>query len=266
MRTLFLSLLVASLLYISPLGKAIQDDSLVLYLPFDEGSGKEVKDLSQYGNDGAIEGKPKWVEGKFEKALELDGVADWVQVKDSSSLRVFEEVTVMAWIKPERYTFPGHDWQGIIAKANNPRSYSFYTHTSGRFLLAIHFGGQHFVGWSNGNGVPLLKEWSHVAAVAETTKQNGTMRLFMNGKLTKETPFGELKGLPGDSDTSDVVIGRTWEGSRFFLGLIDEVAIYNRVLKEREIKQDMEKGILSAAVGPSGKLTTTWGEIKCALE
>ena len=46
-----------------------------------------------------------------------------------------------------------------------------------------------------------------------------------------------------------------------FDGIIDEVAIYNRVLTEEEIKQDMNKGILYA-VSPAGRLATTWARIK----
>jgi len=42
-----------------------------------------------------------------------------------------------------------------------------------------------------------------------------------------------------------------------FSGIIDEVAIYNRVLTEEEINQDM-LGVMYA-VAPAGKLATTWG-------
>jgi hypothetical protein len=76
-------------------------------------------------------------------------------------------------------------------------------------------GGAHIVGF--GSQVP-LKEWTHVAFVVETGKTGGKMTSFTNGKLALETPRAELKGLPGDLDTKDVVIGRTWEGSRFFGG------------------------------------------------
>ena len=39
----------------------------------DETSGTVAKDTSGNGNDGEIIGKPNWVNGKFGKALELDG-------------------------------------------------------------------------------------------------------------------------------------------------------------------------------------------------
>ena len=48
----------------------------------------------------------------------------------------------------------------------------------------------------------------------------------------------------------------------FFEGIIDDVAIYNRALTEKEIRTDMEEGVLPLAVHPTEKLATTWGRIK----
>jgi len=126
------------------------------------------------------------------------------------------------------------------------------------------FEGTHFVGMS-GAQLP-LNEWTHVTAVVETGKQGGILRLFTNGKLTKETVHNGLKGLPGDLDTKDVLIGRTWEDARFFGGLIDEVALFKTSLVEDDINTITNKGLEIAlgitAVSTAGKLTTTWASIK----
>ena len=45
------------------------------------------------------------------------------------------------------------------------------------------------------------------------------------------------------------------------VGLVDEVAIYNRALTVEEINQDMENGVFFA-VSPKDKLATTWGKLK----
>ena len=53
MKSLILTLLIGTLLFV---GKAIQgNDSLKLYLPFEEGKG--AKDKSGNGNDGTLEGE-----------------------------------------------------------------------------------------------------------------------------------------------------------------------------------------------------------------
>jgi hypothetical protein len=46
-------------------------------------------------------------------------------------------------------------------------------------------------------------------------------------------------------------------------GIIDEVALFNVVLTEDDIKTIMNKGLEGmTAVSPSGKLATTWADIK----
>ena len=50
---------VASLIIVSSFANAeITDKSLVLYLPFDEGNGNVVKDLSLYHHDGNLMNNP----------------------------------------------------------------------------------------------------------------------------------------------------------------------------------------------------------------
>ena len=46
--------------------------------------------------------------------------------------------------------------------------------------------------------------------------------------------------MPGAADTANVVIGKTAEADREFLGMIDDVRIYNHGLTEAEIQESME--------------------------
>lgn len=262
---IFVFLTALALLQLSSSMAAQVDESLALYLSFDEGSGKEAKDISKYNNNGEFKGEPKWVDGKFGKALWFDGVDDHVQVPDSESLRVHEAVTVMAWINAERHGFPGTNYQGVVAKGNPPRSYSLYTHVPSE---GLHFSTSaaaptpYYGSVTSGKKVA-LNEWVHVAVVAETAKNGGSHKYYINGEPAGEKPFPELTALPGDSDTAPVLIGRTPEGSRFFLGAIDEVRIWNRALSEDEIKAQMDRGSEGViSVQPQNKLTTMWGQIK----
>ena len=47
---------------------------------FDEGKGTAAKDAAGKGLDGVIKGNAKWVNGKFGKALELDGKTAYVEI------------------------------------------------------------------------------------------------------------------------------------------------------------------------------------------
>ena len=102
MKSLILALLVGTIFLVFPFGgKAVQgDDSLKLYLPFEEGKGKVAKDKSGNGNDGTLEGDTKWIDGKYGKAISLNGKASGVTVPDSDSLDTPDEITVEAWIYP----------------------------------------------------------------------------------------------------------------------------------------------------------------------
>ena len=77
---------------------------------------------------------------------------------------------------------------------------------------------------------------------------------------------GEVDGRinPYIEGTGEVVAIGTGYSGRFFNGLIDEVAIFNVVLTQDDIKSIMAGGLLasSTAVSPSGKLATVWGVIK----
>ena len=220
---------------------------LVGWWRLDEGSGTIATDLSEYGNDGTLQSEPQWVNGKFGKALQFDGVDDYVEIPHAEILTVDNEVTVMAWINAERHGGPGTEgWQGIVAKSNSPRSYSLYTETSG----ALHFSTtstviNDYVGTLSTGQVP-LNEWVHVAAMVV----DGQHQYYINGEPAGTS--GSDIVLPGTDDTSPALIGRTGEGAaRSFLGMIDDVRIYNEALTQEEIQVIMLGAGMPYAFGPS---------------
>ena len=46
--------------------QAVDEDTLLLYLPFDDGAGKNPKDASGNGNQASINGKLKWVKRQIQ--------------------------------------------------------------------------------------------------------------------------------------------------------------------------------------------------------
>ena len=196
-------------------------------------------------------GAPELVDGKFGKALKLNGQDDWVTVPHADILTVDESITVMAWINAERHKGPNDQrWQGIVAKGNNPRSYSFYTEFPSECLHLSVGGG------SVCDKKIALNEWVHVVAQVDG---GTTHKYWVNGENAGE--FGGKNNPPGAADTADVLVGKTHEGNREFLGLIDEVRIWNRALSEDEVLAEMDIGGLTP-VDPLGKLSTTWATLK----
>ena len=224
------------------------DKSLILYLSFDELNGRAINDHSQYENNGKLVGYPTLVEGKFGKALKFNGRSNWVEIPHHHSLTVDTSVTVMAWIKTSRHGGPnGELRQCIVAKGDDPRSYSLYTeNANGTLFFSIsdvnildHRGG-------NSRQNIVLNRWQHVAAQVD----NGIHRYWINGKVT--AAFQVDASLPGQTDTASVRVGNSHDTAppnspdRHFLGLIDELRIWNRALSHDEIIKEMNTGNKSA--------------------
>ena len=234
------------------IGKAIQvpDPSLVLYLPFDEKSGDKVKDFSIYGNNGTLEGlagKPQWVQGRYGTALEftVGGKNSWVEVPDSDSLDITDEITMMAWIIDKGQT----TWGRIVDK-NHP--YILYLGADN--TLGGYLNDNSIVDFHSAK-VP-VDEWVHVAV----TYDGSELKQYVNAELGASTPVrGKINEGKKPLTIGDAM-GDQWFHNRTFIGVIDEVKIYNRALSADEIEKAME--LLELTVRPSGKLATSWGRIK----
>lgn len=251
----YLLVMLTLLTFVASFAHALSEpeESLILYMSFDSIDGKATIDHSMYENHGEMAGDPKHVDGKFGKALQFNGSSDWITIPHDEILTVDEDVTVMAWINAERHMGPGGQrWQGILAKGNAPRSYSFYTESPSECLhLSVAGAG------SVCNAKIPLNEWQHVVGQVDS----GTHRYWLNGDMIGE--FAGKNPPPGNADAADAFIGKTHEGNREFLGLIDEVRIWNLALTEEEVIEQMEKGHFELfPVDPRQKLTTTWGTLK----
>ena len=224
------------------------DKSLVLYLPFDEGKGDEAKDASEYGHDGELVNDPKWVDGVIGKALEFDGtVGNYVQVPITDELQLLEVFTAEFWVKRDASQI--REWNYMVA-AGSLKWAIIYNQNQNVYIYSDSGGwGQRIV-----TDVPLTEDWTHIAATYNIKKE---VKLYFNGE---DAGTGPKPGVVAPIDGS-IMVGARHPGQEFFTGIIDEVALYNRILDLDEIKRDME-AVGGAAVLPKDKLTTTWGRIK----
>lgn len=229
-------------------------DGLILFFSFDEGSGDEARDGSGEGNDGEIDGAA-WVDGKIGGALEFDG-GSFVEVDSSDSLEeLIEEMTVAVWIKPE---LSGSGWQGVVTKGSDgAEHFELLINTDGHVHTAQMF--------ENGRGVAdrppaptklEAGEWFHLAVTCNAN--DGKWILYINGELQHEAAAGGNL-VP---DGKPLVVGDEQGASRFFQGVIDEVAVFTRALSQDEV-QELMGGIGDIlSVEPVGKAATTWASIK----
>ena len=235
----------------------IKTENMVAAWLFDEGKGKDVKDSSTNGNDGKITGNPKWVAGKFGRALEFDG-STYVEVADNSSLDIVDEITIVAMVNWIQFKDAG-----ILSKSQDGGG-------DGNYFLSTGCGGgptQAKFGIISTNGhtcgpaSPVLKKdtWYHVAGVFDGKK----LSIFVDGKMESE------QGQEGKITESDwpIIIG-SYAGLGYKSNaIIDELAVFNVALSKDDINLLVKDGLDKiATVSAKRKLTATWGAIKGTSE
>ena len=236
------------------MAQAVNEDALMLYLPFDDGAGKNPKDVSGNGNRASIKGNLKWVKGKINGALEFDGgAANFVEVAHSADLEGMKQLTVEAWVQPF-----GTDAlaRGIVSKRTGFQAgdvYNLFSWNESKFWARVNAkDGQQISSKS------LLKDksWIHLAYVynGKTKKQ----LLYVNGELENEVDHPEDEVGKGEKPLWIGILNQGY--AQAWNGLIDEVRIWSTVLTEDEIALSMAGELLP--VQPYGKATTTWGRIK----
>ena len=231
--------------------------SLVLYFDFDSVKGAKVEDLSGKGNHGKIVGKPKIVDGKFGKAIEMTGEDDRVEVPHSNSL-VFEKgITFVTWSKIEKWNGDGDQWIDKGAHAAKGTGCGIMVYKTSSFYFMLGDGGtRNDLTFGAGEKVPVGNAWHHIAG----TYNGKEMIAYGDGK-----PFGEKKAgfkLQCTAEVPLVVGGGVQRPQYVFEGALDEVAVFNRALNQTEIKEIMEGIGQILTVKAEDKLPITWGMIK----
>jgi len=221
----------------------------------DEGKGAVAKDSSENGNDGEVF-DAQWGKGKLGTALSFDGKSSYVNCGNDTSLDITSALTIVAWIKEEGEQT---GWPRVVARENPGKGHRQYAmcYSDKQEIRAI--ADTEGDGFCDIIGGELNNDWHHIAM----TYSNGVMELFVDG-ASKGTAKGKGK-LVSEGEDANVAIGKTSHAAQkdFFLGSIDEVAIFNVALTKDNIKAIMTKGLLGGlSVGQMGKLTTTWSSIK----
>ena len=249
-RCLPASMFVLTIIFIlvsSSYAKIAPENILGVWL-FDEVNGNIVKDSSKNGKDGTIGGNPTLVTGKFGKALEFDGASDFVNVP--VNLNESKEVTEVIWTRTNKLP-PGERYQII---SNDSGSYGRIMQIRPTDYWIFHTEGQAITYAV----IPTLNSWEHLAATWSTKE----VKLYINGKLVA-TGVGDTATYNDGATTN---IGRNFGQKDYYNGSLDEVALFNVVLTEDDIKNIADNGLGKAlgiaAVSYAGKLTTTWANIK----
>ena len=211
-------------------------NNIILYLPFDENTGTKAWDWSGWGNDGTITGAT-WITGKYIKALNFDGINDYVEVAHSSSVTfTTESFTLSAWIKVTNWTIAGE----VMAKGA-------WATDGWRFCVDTTY--IHFTTFQSGAYqdtyayLSPTSNWIYIVAV----RNGANAYIYLNG-----VDITSVQGthINPTTNTRSLKIGIQDNLISYpFNGLIDEIRIYNRALTIDEITSIYSLGPLMHIVG-----------------
>jgi arabinan endo-1,5-alpha-L-arabinosidase len=214
------------------------DPSLVAWYPFEESSLTSVHDCSGHGLDGTFTaGRVARTDGRIGRAIELDGVKGCFDLGAAPTLAFAgNPFTVTAWVKPRTFSYvPG----GEEASAD-PKPRWFFGHLGHSSGVPRGWG----VGTDNDEDVELkifrddgnyiesqtkvpTDAFVHVAAVYVP----GKMEIYVAGASAVVT---QTTDAPSVDPEAHGWLGCR-EGEPPFDGIVDEVRVYDRVLKPEEI-------------------------------
>lgn len=250
--TLTFSLLLLIGFLVQPALSQNVEDGIVAYWDFNEISGNTASDVTGNGHDGTLIGDPQWTnDGKFGGALEFDGEGDEVDVPFHADLNQ-EVFTITAWANVDSGS--ANHRAVVSSRADFPqRGFIFYAEPGNTWQFWIGAGANH---WKPVQGPAVnLDDWDHLAG----TYADGNHKFYVNGEFVGEENF-DISVNPEEEFLIGAGANETAAHNYRFVGKIDEVRVYDRVLTEDEIGAVMESDTL--AVEASGKIAVTWGQLK----
>ena len=238
-------------------------EGLVAYWPLDEGGGATTTDASGNGNDGTLNA-PTWDSGKFGGALNFDGVDDFVDCGNPSILDFGTgDFTISAWIKTTDRA--GETVFGNGGDNSGGKRYSLYVEGDPGVKILVDDDSTKYD--PEGNIQVVDGQWHHLVGMRDGT----TLRVYVDGvedegvKAHGESTIPAAYDLSGTSQHNAYIgaltANDTGERIKFWGGLIDDVALWNRALTQGEIAE-LIAGSITSAVEPNGKLATTWAGLK----
>ncbi len=209
------------------------DPNLVGSWQFDDLEYGRATDSSGWARHGMLYGSPSWVEGRFEGALQVDGIDDYVDTHYAEDLPRW---TVSAWVNSPRAPQATQE-SGPVHRGGNYQLHWDDYDGEFRGAAALRIGNTWYA--ASFGQLPTGR-WCHLAATFDGT----ALRAYLDGELVAVNT--EARGVP-HAEPATLKIGRHTAGPWFFLGTIDDVRVYNRALADTEIKGLTERDPLVAS-------------------
>lgn len=199
---------------------------------FDERRGTVADDDGSPNplRDGRLRGGAAFVpRGHHRGAVALGGGGDHVDVPFQVLPDQSPAYTVSAWLRPERV---GQGRQAILETTGSWAVSVELTDVDGHLKYSVQTDGTPVIAESD--RTPRAGAWHHVAVTYDAT--TGGSRLYLDGAEVTTFVDARERGSGELTDTTGLRIGtyRDADG-RFLHGAVDEVAVWNRVLRREEL-------------------------------
>jgi hypothetical protein len=217
------------------------------YWSFDEGSGTVAHDSSGNGHDGVVNGA-SWVDGAINKALQFDGVNDYVEISYSSDLNP-KSLTISHWVYFNSFpaSYGSNPNSETIAQGTNDQVNGFYglgqIHYPPVIQFALRENNQYYLVSSTTQIA--VGQWYHVVG----TYDGSAMKLYINGTLENQKTIDVQR----TTNNANLQIGAQRQSGfeYWFDGIIDEVKIYNYARTAEQIQSDYTSLVSSTTPSPS---------------
>lgn len=205
---------------------------LVAYYTF---SGN-ANDESGTGNNGTVNGAAPTTDrfGNANAAYSFDGVDDYIEVSNSSSLNFSTSFSASFWSKMSVWADGNNIARGIISKKPNDGSSGYVFYKDGFHQNKINFrlkGSSAAGDYMPSNSNVTINVWEFWSMSYNAT--SGQVKLYKNGALDKEYNNGVIGDL---TNNVPLHIGRSQTWSGHFSGSLDDIRIYNRALTDAEVQ------------------------------
>jgi hypothetical protein len=231
------------------------------------GNAKTLIDSSGYGNNATAyyganaAGMNCKVIGRSSGGCLFDGVDDYAEAANSSSLNLVYGVTIEAWVKLRNAANSGRgDMQFIFNKTNNGAfrdGYDMYFSDSTQELVFEILNHNTWIGQSTNKTDWQPNVWYHIAGTYQY-QPTGTnnLKIYVNGVLDAQFSYNNAT-IGTNSEVA--TIGDAYGSAHWYntAGAIDDLRIYNYARTQKQIAEDMNSG--HPAVGsPIGSYAGYW--------
>lgn len=212
----------------------------------DEAKGDVAHDASGNKNDGFLDPGLEWTQGRLGGGVRFIGGKRGIRIANTSLLHSDRFLTITLWhnvaaLPPAEQP---RDWSALIWKGNSPdctpgcenREYAMYINAQGQFDVAftpvawVGKGQLHL--WSGGGAVK-VNEWHHLALILD---RDSTFAGMANDGKKWGGNMDETRSSIRTT-TGPLVIGNDVDSKLPFIGVLDDIRIYDRVLTDAELEE-----------------------------